>query len=395
MGMRTVAVISEFNPFHNGHHYLVSEVRRAFGGDTCIIALMSGNYTQRGDVAIADKFARAASAVCGGVDLVLELPFPFSTASAEFFATAGVRLAAALGVVDTLAFGSECGDLSLLRTVAERISTAEFTAAVCALSDKEPTLGHARVTERVYRDLYGDDGAALLSGPNDTLALQYLAANASLGTPLTPFTVKRVGSYHSQSLDEAISATAVRSAMVTNLTAAAAAMPSDSFAPLLAEIEANRAPADISRLSAVFLSFFRLVTPDPQDELLCRLQKAAIRATDLENLMSLAATKRYTNANLRRALWHRLLGVTSAELRQPPAYTQVLAMNDRGRQALRKAARASKIPLLTKPADARALTGEAAAQAALAQRADFLYPLAMPVPTAGNIGILAAPYRKS
>lgn len=392
--MRTVATISEFNPFHNGHHYFVSEVRRAFGDDTCLIALMSGNYTQRGGVAIADKFARAAAAVCGGVDLVLELPFPFSTASAEFFATAGVRLAAALGVVDTLAFGSECGDLPLLQRVADRITATEFTEAVRTLSAKEPTLGHARVTECAYRALYGDDGAALLATPNDILALQYLAANASLEAPLAAFAVKRVGSYHSKNLNEGVSATAVRAALTADPATAAAAIPPDSLAPLLKEIEANRAPADISRLAPIFLSFFRLVTPAPQDELLCRLHKAAIRATDLEDLMSLAATKRYTHAHLRRALWHRLLGVTSAELRMPPAYTQVLAMNERGRQALRRAARASKIPLLTKPADARAMTGAAATQAALAQRADLLYPLAMPVPTAGNVGILAAPYRK-
>ena len=393
--MRTVAVVSEFNPFHNGHHHFVSEVRRALGDDTCIVALMSGNYTQRGDVAIADKFARAAAAVCGGVDLVLELPFPFSTASAEFFATAGVRLAASLGIVDTIAFGSECGDLALLQAVAARISTAEFTEAVCALSERLPTLGHATLTERAYRAAYGDEGAELLTTPNDTLALQYLAANAALEAPLEAFAVKRVGSYHSRSLDEAISATAVRAALVNTPDAAVDAMPAASLALLWAEIEAKRAPADISRLFAMFLSFFRLVTPDPQDEILCRLHKAAIRATDLEDLMSLAATKRYTHAHLRRALWHRLLGVTSAELREPPAYTQVLAMNDRGRQALRKAARASMIPLLTKPADARALTGAAAKQAALAQRADLLYPLAMPVPTAGNVGILAAPYRKN
>lgn len=392
--MRTVATVSEFNPFHNGHHYFVNEVRRMLGGDTCVIALMSGSFTQRGDVAVADKFTRAAAAVEGGVDLVLELPFPFSCASAEYFATAGVRLAEALGIVDTLAFGSECGDLSLLQSVAERVTATEFTEAVRACSEKDPTLGHARATEQVYRRRYGAVGADLLANPNDTLALHYLAANAALTSPLSTLAVKRIGRYHSEDLAEAVSATAVRKALTDAPQAAAAAMPPASYAILEAELSAGHAPADMARLGATFLSFFRLASPAPHDEVMNRLHNAAIAATDLEDLMTLAATKRYTAAHLRRALWHRLLGVTSAELAAPPAYTQVLGMNDRGRLALRRATHASKIPLVTKPADAHTLTGAAKQQAELAQRADLLYPLAMPVPTAGNIGMLAAPYRK-
>ena len=127
--MHTVALISEFNPFHRGHAFCVDSIRHRLGPDTCIVAIMSGNYTQRGDVAILDKFGRAAAAVEGGVDLVLEIPFPFSVSSAEFYATAGVRIASALGVVDTLAFGSECGDLPTLSRLSENLSSSEFSSA--------------------------------------------------------------------------------------------------------------------------------------------------------------------------------------------------------------------------------------------------------------------------
>ena len=393
--MKTVAAITEFNPFHNGHHHFLREIRRIMGDDTCIIAIMSGNYTQRGDLAIADKFSRAASAIEGGVDLVLELPFPYSASSAEYFATAGVRVAASLGVVDALAFGSECGDIALLKRVATRIATPFFADEVKNCAAREPMRGHAKITERVYRSIYGEEGLSTLTTPNDTLALQYLSANAGLASPLDVLAIQRVGSYHTQDLSDAYpSATAVRTLLHTDIKSAAGAIPTAAFAPLLAEIEAKRAPADMKRLSAVFLSFFRLAAQMPEDEVLCRLINAAIKATDLEDLLSLAATKRYTHAHLRRALWHRYLGVTSAELTAPPAFTQILGMNDRGRGILRRASRTATIPLLTKPADARALQGAAAAQAALSQRSDLLYPLAMPVPTAGNVGILAAPYRK-
>ena len=114
--------------------------------------------------------------------------------------------------------------------------------------------------------------------------------------------------------------------------------------------------------------------------------------TDFEEFITLVATKRYTNAYLRRALWHRYFGITSADLGATPAYTQVLAANATGRAALRRASRLSSITLLTKPADSRALPEEAARQAAISQRADLLYPLAMPTPLAGDTMMKAAPY---
>ena len=112
--MKVVAIISEYNPFHNGHKYQIDKIREELGEDTAIIAIMSGNYTQRGETAIVDKTIRAKAACLCGVNLVLELPFPFCSSSAEFFASAGVRIADRLSIVDYLAFGSESGDISLL-----------------------------------------------------------------------------------------------------------------------------------------------------------------------------------------------------------------------------------------------------------------------------------------
>ena len=110
--MKTVAIISEYNPIHNGHLYQIEKIREAFGSDTAIIAIMSGNFVQRGEPAIIDKWKRAEFAVKCGVDLVLELPFPFSISSAEFFARAGVAIANASGA-DILSFGSESADIDL------------------------------------------------------------------------------------------------------------------------------------------------------------------------------------------------------------------------------------------------------------------------------------------
>ena len=114
--MKTYGIICEYNPFHNGHIYQIEETRK--NGATHIAAIMSGNYVQRGDVAMIDKFARAKAAVEGGVDLVVEMPVVYSLASAGFFARAGVMMLGALGCVDGISFGSECGDVELLKNAA-------------------------------------------------------------------------------------------------------------------------------------------------------------------------------------------------------------------------------------------------------------------------------------
>ncbi len=391
--MHVVALISEFNPFHSGHKYCVDSIRARLGDDTCIIAIMSGNYTQRGDVAVADKFTRAAMAVLGGVDLVLEIPFPFSVASAEFYATAGVKIAASLGVVDTLAFGSECGDIEALSVLAANLSSDTFKAAFKEAMHAEEAKGYASLTEEVYARLFGND-AKLLRHPNNTLAVEYLRANAALSSPLAVMTVKRQGEYHDTSLDKTVSATAVRAALASSPEAAFAAIPHEAAGILADAVEKGQAPATLLGLGNVFLSYFRTAACKDRDDLWHRMHDAAIRAADLTEFFALVATKRYTHAHIRRAMWHRYFGVTSVALREPPAYTQILGMNDRGRTVLRRAAKLSHIPLLTKPADARALPENAARQAELSQKADLLYPLAMPRPTVGNASILAAPYRK-
>ena len=112
--MKTVAIIAEYNPFHSGHEYHINKIREEFGSDTRILAIMSGNFTQRGEIAYADKYFRAECAVRCGVNLVLELPFPYSLSSAEIFAKSGVKIADALGVTDILSFGSEAGSIETL-----------------------------------------------------------------------------------------------------------------------------------------------------------------------------------------------------------------------------------------------------------------------------------------
>ena len=171
--MKTVATICEYNPFHRGHEYHLSEIKRQFGEDIAVIAIMSGNYTQRGEIAIADKYLRAECAVRAGVNLVLELPFPHSSSSAEFFASAGVKIADSIGVVDYLSFGSEIGDISLLSDIAQDMSSDEYKAALSnfILDDKNAAVGYPRACECVYEALYNKKLSSGVFSPNNITSL--------------------------------------------------------------------------------------------------------------------------------------------------------------------------------------------------------------------------------
>ena len=129
-----IGIICEYNPFHNGHLYQIEKIRQHFGDDTNIIAVMSGNYVQRGGVAIADKGVRAKCAVLAGVNLVLELPFPFSMSSAEYFARSAVHILTEVGCVDYISFGSESGDLDTLERTAKLMLRDDFLPTLERLS---------------------------------------------------------------------------------------------------------------------------------------------------------------------------------------------------------------------------------------------------------------------
>ena len=156
--MKTVAVIAEYNPFHKGHAYQLQRIREEFGDGVATVVIMSGNFVQRGTPAILGKYDRARMAVECGASLVLELPFPFSLASAEYFAFAGVSVANDLGIVDALSFGSECGDILPLSLAAEKMQEETFEKVLRErLSSKEERgKGYPRLLSEVFFENVGN-----------------------------------------------------------------------------------------------------------------------------------------------------------------------------------------------------------------------------------------------
>ena len=391
--MKTVAIISEYNPFHNGHLYQIEKIREHFGADTAIIAIMSSNFTQRGDIAIMDKWARAESAVLCGVNLVLELPFPYSMSSAEFFAKAGVHIANEIGVVDVIAFGSESGDITLLEETARNLCSPEIDAEIARLTTECDNLGYAEIRELAYKNVYGT--VPPISSSNNILAVEYIKALYSLGSTITPFTVKRTGAdYNEENVTQGSiqSATAIRNLFSDNSNSAENFVPKDVFECILNEQNKGAFPCDSEALyPAVAASFTLNFTADDCDihdvcgGLYNRLKNKNLEATSINSLVELTATKKYTTARIKRGIWYSLLGVTSSDVRALPEYTQVLAMDKGGQALLKRIKKSSNLSVLTRPSDTPC-TAISLKQKALSDKADALSQLAKPTPApAGSI----------
>lgn len=375
--MSSVGIICEYNPFHNGHLRQISLIRKR-GIDT-VVCVMSGNVTQRGEFACADKYIRAEAALLSGADLVLELPYPYSAASAEFFAAAGVCALDALGV-DEINFGSESGDERRLKAIAEATSTKEFSELYGNILSDSPELGSAAAYEEACQKTLGGE---FLGGSNDLLALSYFRAaiRAKIETPLT--VTKREGAGYSETdicNFEYPSATGIRNLLEKGEFAKAFSyMPSESAEVYRTALESDRFPTDMNKIESAILSFFRLTDPEMLEDIAeasggvaQRLCSAAKKATDLRSFFELAATKRYTDARLRRTVLFCMTGVKALDIRSTPEYLTLLAANEKGRKFL-SARKTDGITVVTKPADA-----PDGRQKYLSQKADELYTLTLP-----------------
>jgi predicted nucleotidyltransferase len=291
--MKKIAVICELNPPHSGHERLAAEVREKHS-ECAVIAVMSGNFVQRGEPAIYPKHVRAAAALDIGFDLVIELPAALALQSAEGFARAGVALAAAVGA-DTLAFGAECGDLAVLKTAAAS----------------------------------RDSDSPIMRSPNNLLAVEYI--RAARGLNLDFLCVRR---------EPGVSASAEREKIRKS---------GDTDAMLPEKLDV----AVLSRLRRMTAEDF-LKIRGGTDGVAERTAKFAGSAASLAELADAIKTKRHLHSRIRRFILASALGITR-EMSVEPQYLRVLAANARGRAALREIEENAALPLVTKPADAREL----------------------------------------
>lgn len=399
--MRASGVICEFNPFHNGHAYLLSRMREEVGEDGCVICLMSGRFVQRGEAAMADPYLRGQMALAGGADLVLELPFPWSAAGAEHFAAAGVRVLSRLGV-DSLTFGSECGDPDLLTHAARAVADPAFGDIYAALCRQGmgTTAAYTEALQRVSEKM-GDALPAGFPSSNDLLGIAYIKALAQIRcetgqAPVTRVVTRLGAGYREDTLTEGAypSATALRILLreaacdpVALEAMLEGTMPEGALAILLTSISEGNTPIEGDRLLPFYHTLYRLKSPEDMEFCaewgggpaghICR--HARTEATP-EGFFSSLRTKQYTDARLRRALLFGAVGVTEQDLRAIPAYTTLLAANQKGRAYLKAWQKANRdaedgFCVVTKPADAP--NGR---QRELSDLADGLFTLCFPTP---------------
>ncbi len=376
--MKTAGIICECNPPHEGHAYLIRAARDA-GCRT--VALMSGCFVQRGEAAILSPHARAEILLSQGVELVLELPFPYSAAGAEFFGSAGVDILSRLGV-EELWFGSECGELSTLERLAEVAESEAFAARYASMSRERS--GTAEGYFSLLAEMSGLEYAAL---SNDILALSYLRALRRTGASMRPVTLARVGSrYRDTALGEEFpSATALRKAWrEEGPERILGRMLPGAEKVLVREVEAGMAPASLALAERAVLHRLRSLGTEACERIAelgggvgGRLRHAGEQATSLDGLLRLAATKKYPDARLRRGVLMAMTDTRPEDLRATPAYVRLLGATETGCELLAAWRRTAEIPVITRRGECPD-TPAAARQAELEERERALYALCLP-----------------
>ncbi len=367
--MRVNAIIAEYNPFHNGHQYQLEASRQKTKADYTIVA-MSGNFVQRGAPAILNKYARAEMALRAGADLVLEIPSYYACGSAEYFASGATALLDQLGVVDHLCFGSECGDISLLKQIAE-ILAHEPEYYKEKLKEKLRQ-GYAYPTARSFALLEYcpslQTAIDIFASPNNILGIEYTKALLRRKSDIEPVTIKRKGAgYHEQHLENtASSAIAIRQAVFSGqpLENLAGQMPAEAY-EILKRTWENSCPIYSNDFSLPLL--YKLLSEetagydryvDVTPELSDRIRKNIYQFSTFHSFCELLKTKDVTYTRLSRCLMHILLNMTDETLgsyqdMKTVPYARVLGLKKNSQPLLASIKANSSIPMISKLADAQ------------------------------------------
>jgi len=382
--LKIAGIIVEYNPMHRGHVRLFRRIREELGEDTAVVCAMSGDFVQRGDLAILRRHARAEAAVRSGADMVLELPLPWALASAEAFAAGAVKILLAAGATH-LAFGSESADIQALRRVAETLMSDAFPAAL--REELRGAVSFASARQSAVARLLGSADAAILSRPNDILGVEYMKAllRERRGTEIV--LCRRSGGGHdSADLGDEPSSSAIRASISEGREREAVAAMTEPMADIyLREVSAGRAPVFINNAERAILAKLRSMRMEEfrplcegDEGLSRRFAAAAVRAGSLKEVLELTSTRRYPAARIRRMICWAWLGLDPGARPIRIPYLRPLAMNAVGRNLLAGLRTGGELPVLTKGADAGKLGGDAEKLMDMESHASDLFAIAYP-----------------
>ena len=356
-------IVAEFNPFHNGHKYLIDSIKN--NGENTVTVVMSESFVQRGECACLSPNARIRMALSCGADLVLSLPVPYATASAERFALGGLSVLGGLGCVDALAFGAETDNAEMLKKCADVLVSDEFSDALEKCLNEGVSFPAAR--QKAVEEISGKEIADILSSPNNILGVEYIKAinKLSLNMKINPITRKAVAHDSEEANGEFCSASAIRE-MLENKKSFDGFLPQESLNILNEEIKNQKAPASYSELETAIIYKLRSMDvedfkalPDVSEGLEYRLFDAVKTSLYLEEILEKVKTKRYTHSRIRRIIVCAFLGIKKDDVLAPVPFIRVLGFNEKGAKILKKAKETATLPIVTKSSEINAL-GEVA-----------------------------------
>lgn len=361
--MNITGIITEYNPFHNGHLYHITEAKKATNCDG-IVCIMSGNFVQRGGPAIIDKWKRTEMALENGVDLVLELPTFYSVSSAEIFARGAVSILNSLGVVDNLYFGSECGDVDSLYKIAKILTTNNDSFNNMLKNNLKEGISFAKAREKSLIDFSKDDSIKdVISSSNNILGIEYIKAILLEKSKIKPYTLKREGSNYNETNIESTfsSATSIRKALSDNeysINTLSSVMPEPSY-NILKSLKNDGYTFSFDedlykflryKISTNCVNFNNLY--EASEGLDKKILKEVIDSTSYDDLILRVKSKRYTYTKISRLLTQIFIGFDNYNFDKNTIsqynFGRILGFNSKGREILSSIKKTSSIPLITK-----------------------------------------------
>lgn len=345
---RVLGIIAEYNPFHNGHLYHIAKSKQETNAQY-VVAVISGNFVQRGNTSIVNKWIKARMALLNGADLVIELPTVYSISSAENFAEGAIKILNSLGVVDSLSFGMEAKDIAILNNIATVLHNEpkEYVTMLGHELKKGNSFPKARENALM---MYLNDikkYANVLKGANNILGIEYLKAMKKTKSKIVPIGIKREKVLYNDRyiVDEFASATAIRKMLMTrSLNDIRKVMPRTSYLLLGEELKKGHYVIDISRFEREIIFNLRRMSkediaklPDVSEGLETSLKNAADSCNNIKDLINIVKTKRFTQTRIQRVLLYSLLGITKKEMdvsKRVTPYVRVLGFNNKGKKLI-------------------------------------------------------------
>lgn len=345
---KVVGVIAEYNPFHNGHVYHIEKSKEQTGADL-VVAVMTGNFTQRGDTSVVDKWEKAKMAISGGADLVIELPTIYSISSAENFANGAVKVLDTLGIVNSVSFGMEASDISTLNNIANVLYSEPPEYISILQHELQKGISYPKARDNAIMMYLNDIKryANILKGSNNILAIEYLKALKNQKSKLTPIGIKREKVYYNSTkiIDEFASSTGIRSLLLRNqVEEIRKVVPPDTFSILLNNLREGTFVLDLTAYNYEIIYRLRTMSlkeieelPDVTEGLENVIKEVSNKTNNLIDLVNGIKSKRYTKTRIQRILLYALLGITKKDMELSKSvvpYIRVLGATTRGKSLL-------------------------------------------------------------